>query len=98
MVELMVVVQIRVADLEIQEVVVRHVVVEMDLKGLVANCLSLSHKGYLVTSVVEEVLECVLLLDMDYDGACGGERDFFLGGSERVLSFGCSSLEDVRLT
>ncbi|GKA42647.1 hypothetical protein Tco_0735307 [Tanacetum coccineum] len=57
MVELMVVVQIRVADLEIQEVVMRHVVVDIDLKGLVANFPSLSHKGYLVTSVVEEVLE-----------------------------------------
>ncbi|GJV92659.1 hypothetical protein Tco_1540472 [Tanacetum coccineum] len=41
---------------------------------------------------------CVLLLEMDFDGACGGERDFFLGGGEGVLSFGCSSLEDVRLT
>nr|GEY17794.1 copia protein [Tanacetum cinerariifolium] len=29
-----------------------------------------------------------------FDGACGGEKDFFLGGGERVLSFGCSSLED----
>ncbi|GJY18479.1 hypothetical protein Tco_0389970 [Tanacetum coccineum] len=36
--------------------------------------------------------------EMDFDGACGGERDFFLGGGEGVLSFGCSSLEDVRLT
>ncbi|GKA75643.1 hypothetical protein Tco_0782021 [Tanacetum coccineum] len=44
---------------------------------------------------VEKVLECVLLLEMDFDGACGGERDFFLGGGEGVLSFGCSSLEDV---
>ncbi|GJV38064.1 hypothetical protein Tco_1410541 [Tanacetum coccineum] len=41
---------------------------------------------------------CVLLLEMDFDGACHGERDFFLGGGEGVLSFGCSSLEDVRLT
>ncbi|GJU21861.1 hypothetical protein Tco_1155203 [Tanacetum coccineum] len=98
MVELMVVVQIRVANLEIQEVVVRHVVVEMDLKSPVANCPSLTHKGYLVTFVVEEVLECVLLLEIDFDGACGGERDFFLGGGEGVLSFGCSLLEDVRLT
>ncbi|GKA32762.1 hypothetical protein Tco_0719129 [Tanacetum coccineum] len=98
MVELIVLVQIWVADLEIPEVVVRHVVVEMDLKVPVANCLLLSHKGYLVTFVVEEVLECVLLLEMDFDGACGGERDFFLGGGEGVLSFGCSSLEDVRLT
>ncbi|GJU28779.1 hypothetical protein Tco_1172368 [Tanacetum coccineum] len=38
---------------------------------------------------------CVLLLEMDFDGSCGGERDFFLGGGEGVLSFGCSSLEDV---
>ncbi|GKD84365.1 hypothetical protein Tco_1355519 [Tanacetum coccineum] len=37
----------------------------------------------------------VLLLEMDFDGACDGERDFFLGGGEGVLSFGCSSLEDV---
>ncbi|GJS79413.1 hypothetical protein Tco_0729294 [Tanacetum coccineum] len=41
---------------------------------------------------------CVLLLEMDFDGACGGKMDFFLGGGEGVLSFGCSSLEDVRLT
>ncbi|GKE88525.1 hypothetical protein Tco_1566000, partial [Tanacetum coccineum] len=41
---------------------------------------------------------CVLFLDMDFDGAYGGETNFFLGGSEGVLSFGCSSLEDVRLT
>ncbi|GJY02210.1 hypothetical protein Tco_0360362 [Tanacetum coccineum] len=31
---------------------------------------------------------------MDLDGACGGERDFFLGGGDVVLSFWCSSLED----
>ncbi|GJX02890.1 hypothetical protein Tco_0188806 [Tanacetum coccineum] len=43
---------------------------------------------------LEEDLRCVLLLEMDFDGACGGERDFFLGGGEGVLSFGCSSLED----
>ncbi|GKC69562.1 hypothetical protein Tco_1115445 [Tanacetum coccineum] len=36
--------------------------------------------------------------EIDFDGACGGESDFFLGGGEGVLSFGCSSLEDVRLT
>ncbi|GJW85891.1 hypothetical protein Tco_0159036 [Tanacetum coccineum] len=40
---------------------------------------------------------CVLLLEMDFDGACGGERDFFLRGGEGVLSIGYSSLEDVRL-
>ncbi|GKF39207.1 hypothetical protein Tco_0119268 [Tanacetum coccineum] len=47
---------------------------------------------------VDKVLEYVLLLEMDFDGACGGERDLFLGCDEGVLSFGCSSLEDVRLT
>ncbi|GJS98189.1 hypothetical protein Tco_0819359 [Tanacetum coccineum] len=92
MVELMVVVQIRVANLEIREVVVRHVVVEIDLKGPVANCPLLTHKVYLVTFVVVKVLE------MNFDGAYGGKRDFFLGGGEGVFSFGCSSLEDVRLT
>ncbi|GKA48924.1 hypothetical protein Tco_0741882 [Tanacetum coccineum] len=73
----------------------RHVVVEMDLKGPMANCPLLTHKGYLVTFVVVEVLECVLLLEIDFDGAYGGERDFFLGFGEGVLSFRCSSLEDV---
>ncbi|GJR71055.1 hypothetical protein Tco_0083420 [Tanacetum coccineum] len=38
---------------------------------------------------------CVLLLEMDFDGACGGEMYFFLGGGEGVLSLGCSSLQDV---
>ncbi|GJU29172.1 hypothetical protein Tco_1172761 [Tanacetum coccineum] len=84
MAELMVVVQIWVADLEIQEVVVRHMVVEMHVKGPMANFPSLTHRGYL----------CVLLLEMDFDGASGGEGDFFLGGGEGVLSFGFSSLED----
>ncbi|GKA96691.1 hypothetical protein Tco_0818786 [Tanacetum coccineum] len=51
-------------------------------------------RDHLAIFVVEEVLECVLLLEMDFDGACGGERDFFLGGGEGVLSFGSSSLED----
>nr|GEU87073.1 hypothetical protein [Tanacetum cinerariifolium] len=32
---------------------------------------------------------CVLLLDMDFDGACGGERDFFLG---------CEGSYDVGIT
>ncbi|GJX25469.1 hypothetical protein Tco_0231765 [Tanacetum coccineum] len=82
MVRLMVVVQIRVVDLENYEVVVRHVVVEMDWRGPVANCPLLIHRGYLVTYVVEEVLECMLLLEMDFNGAYGGERDFFLGGGE----------------
>ncbi|GJW25311.1 hypothetical protein Tco_0039122 [Tanacetum coccineum] len=64
MVELMVVVQIQVADLEIQEVVVRHVVVEMDLKGPVVNYPSLTHKGYLVTFIVDEVLERWILMEL----------------------------------
>ncbi|GJY94399.1 hypothetical protein Tco_0510760, partial [Tanacetum coccineum] len=80
------------------KVVMRHMVVEMDLKGPVANCPSLTHKGYLVTFVVEQVLECVLLLEMDFDGAYGGERDFFLGGGDGLFSFWCSSLEESRLT
>ncbi|GJR66600.1 hypothetical protein Tco_0012665 [Tanacetum coccineum] len=36
-------------------------------------------------------------IEVDFDGACGGERDFFLGGGDGVLSFWCSSLEDERL-
>ncbi|GKE18028.1 hypothetical protein Tco_1425605, partial [Tanacetum coccineum] len=42
----------------------------------------------------DDEVQCVLLLEMDFDRACGGERDFFLGGGEGVLLFGCSSLED----
>ncbi|GKA09550.1 hypothetical protein Tco_0688881 [Tanacetum coccineum] len=38
------------------------------------------------------------LSKVDFDGACGGERDFFLGGGNCVLSFWCFSLEDARLT
>ncbi|GJR55402.1 hypothetical protein Tco_1405923 [Tanacetum coccineum] len=40
----------------------------------------------------------VLLLEADFDGAFGGERDFFLGGGYDVLSFWCCSIEDSRLT
>ncbi|GJT26212.1 hypothetical protein Tco_0906487 [Tanacetum coccineum] len=32
------------------------------------------------------------------DGACGGERDFFRGSGDGVLSLWYSSLEDSRLT
>nr|GEV93124.1 hypothetical protein [Tanacetum cinerariifolium] len=46
----------------------------------------------------DDEVECVLLLEMDFDGALSGKRDFFLEGGERVLSFNCSSFEDVRLT
>ncbi|GJX54048.1 putative reverse transcriptase domain-containing protein [Tanacetum coccineum] len=63
MVGLMVVVQIRVVDLENREVVVRHVVVEMDLKDPVTNCPSLTHRGYLVTIVLEEVFEILYRVD-----------------------------------
>ncbi|GJX85133.1 RNA-directed DNA polymerase, eukaryota [Tanacetum coccineum] len=67
---------------------------------LVMESLHLSFSRVIDAGIftVEEVLKCVLLLEMDFDRACGGKRDFFLGGGEGVLSFGCSSLEDVRLT
>nr|GEV56105.1 putative reverse transcriptase domain-containing protein [Tanacetum cinerariifolium] len=55
------VVQIRVADLEIREVVMRHVMVEMDLKDPVANYPWFEHKDHLVTLLVEEVLEVLVL-------------------------------------
>ncbi|GJU65692.1 hypothetical protein Tco_1247527 [Tanacetum coccineum] len=35
---------------------------------------------------------------LDFDGAFGGERDFFRGGGDGVLSMWCSSLEDSRFT
>ncbi|GJT30866.1 hypothetical protein Tco_0671177 [Tanacetum coccineum] len=92
MVEVVVDFQIRVVDVGIRVVVVRHVVVEMDLKGPVANYPWFQHKGHLVIFVVVEVLE------VDLDGACGGERDFFLGGGDGVFSFWCSLLKDSRLT
>ncbi|GJQ98995.1 putative reverse transcriptase domain-containing protein [Tanacetum coccineum] len=40
---------------------------------------------------------CVLLLEIYFDGACGGESDFFLRGGEGVLSFSYSSLEDLKV-
>ncbi|GJY45454.1 hypothetical protein Tco_0434517 [Tanacetum coccineum] len=95
-------VQIRVLDVQIRVVDVRHAVVAMDLKGLVANYPLLTHMGHEVISVVVEVLgvqaSLVLLLEGDFDGACGGERDFFFRGGDGVLSFWCSSHEDSRLT
>ncbi|GJZ40329.1 hypothetical protein Tco_0586892 [Tanacetum coccineum] len=78
MVELMVVVQIRVVDLENRE-------------GGVKTCGG----GDGFEGPGGQLSFCVLLLEMDFDGACGGERDFFLRGGEGVLSFGCSSLKDV---
>ncbi|GKF02316.1 hypothetical protein Tco_0029239 [Tanacetum coccineum] len=95
MVEMEVDVQIRVVD-------VRHEEVAMDLKSLMASYLQLTRMGYEVINVMVEVLEVqasfVLLLEVDFDGACGGKRDLFLGGGDGVLSFWCSSLEDARLT
>ncbi|GJW53120.1 hypothetical protein Tco_0097205 [Tanacetum coccineum] len=44
----------------------------------------------------DEVVLKVLLIEVDFYGACGGERDFPLGGGDGVLSFWCSSLEDAR--
>ncbi|GKC65209.1 hypothetical protein Tco_1097807 [Tanacetum coccineum] len=43
-------------------------------------------------------LSMVLLLEVDFDGAFGGERDLPIGDGDGVLSFWCSSLEVVRLT
>ncbi|GKD40795.1 hypothetical protein Tco_1261002 [Tanacetum coccineum] len=86
-----------VAAAQIQEVFVRHVAVAQDLKGPVANYPQLTHMGHEVIKFMVEVLE-VLLLEVDFDGAFGGERDFFLGDGDGVLSFWCSSLEDSRLT
>nr|GEV22340.1 hypothetical protein [Tanacetum cinerariifolium] len=43
----------------------------------------------------DEVCE-VLLLDVDFDGALGGDNDFTLGGGEGFLSSRLSSLEDPR--
>ncbi|GJT83074.1 hypothetical protein Tco_1057416 [Tanacetum coccineum] len=87
MVEVEVDVQIRVMDVQIQVEDVTHKVVVMDLKGPVANYPRLTHMGHEV-----------LLLEVDFDGACGGKRDFFLGGGDVVLSFWYSSLEDSRFT
>ncbi|GKC92139.1 hypothetical protein Tco_1157581 [Tanacetum coccineum] len=47
--------------------------------------------------VVDVRNEVVLLLEVDFDGAFGGEKDFFRGGDDGVLSMLCSSLEDSSL-
>ncbi|GJU66531.1 hypothetical protein Tco_1252790 [Tanacetum coccineum] len=73
-------------DAQIQEVGVRHVVVGKDLKDLVANYPWLRHEYHEVVFFGEGVLE-VLLLEEDYDGACGGERDFFFGGGDSLGEF-----------
>ncbi|GJR42424.1 hypothetical protein Tco_1310527 [Tanacetum coccineum] len=91
-----------VADSQIREVDVRHVVVMKDLKGLVANYPWLIHEYHEVVFIEEEVLEVqaslVLLREVDFDGECSCERDFPLRDGDGVLSFWCSSLEDVMLT
>ena len=61
MVWLLVVAQIPVVDVETRVVVVRHVVVEMDLKSPVANYPWFEHKVHLVTFVVVEALEVLVL-------------------------------------
>ncbi|GJQ96765.1 hypothetical protein Tco_0007904 [Tanacetum coccineum] len=75
----------------------RHVLVAKDLKGPMANYPWLTHMGHEVIKFMVEVLK-VLPLEVDFDGAFGGERDFFLGGSDGVVSLWCSSLKDSRLT
>ncbi|GJX93994.1 hypothetical protein Tco_0348580 [Tanacetum coccineum] len=57
MVEVVSVVQTWVVDAEIRVVVVRHEVVEIDVKVPVANCSRLTHKSHWVTKFVVEVLE-----------------------------------------
>ncbi|GJR29120.1 hypothetical protein Tco_1105352 [Tanacetum coccineum] len=75
---------------------VRNEVVVTDLIDSVANYPRLKYVSYEVVFAVMEVLEVqaslVLLLEVDFDGAFGGERDFFRGGGDGVLSMLCSSL------
>nr|GEX12615.1 hypothetical protein [Tanacetum cinerariifolium] len=85
-----------VANAQIREVVVRHMAVANDLKDSVANYPRLTHIGHEVIKFMVEVLEVqallVLLLEVDFDGAFGRERDLFLGGGDGVLSFWYSSI------
>ncbi|GKC64001.1 hypothetical protein Tco_1096599, partial [Tanacetum coccineum] len=64
----------------IRVVDVRRDVVAIDLKGHVVNYSQLKHEYHEVVFVGMEVLEVqaslMLLLEEDFDGACGGERDF----------------------
>ncbi|GJR27652.1 hypothetical protein Tco_1103884 [Tanacetum coccineum] len=64
-----------------------------DLKGPMANYPWLTHMGHDVIKFVVEVLE-VLLLEVDFDGAFGSEKDLPLGDGDGFLSFGCSLLKD----
>ncbi|GKA70488.1 hypothetical protein Tco_0776627 [Tanacetum coccineum] len=46
-----------------------------------------------------EVIKILMdVLEVDFDGAFGGERDLPLGDGDGVLSFWCSLLKDVKLT
>ncbi|GJW53608.1 hypothetical protein Tco_0855821 [Tanacetum coccineum] len=91
-----------VVDVQIWVVDVRHKVVVTDLRDPVANYLRLKYVCSVVVFVGVEVLEVqaslVLLLEVDFDGAYGGERKFFRGGGDGVLSFWCSLLDDSGLT
>nr|GEV78819.1 hypothetical protein [Tanacetum cinerariifolium] len=80
----------------IREEGVTYAVVVKDLKGPVASYLRLTHMGHEMIKFMVEVLE-VLLLEVDFDAAFGGEMDFFLRVGDGVLSCSCSS-EDSRLT
>ncbi|GJR78019.1 hypothetical protein Tco_0090384 [Tanacetum coccineum] len=71
-------------DVQIWVVDVKHEVVAMDLKGPVANYPRLTHMGAPTRG--------------NFDGAFGGERDFFCGGGDGILSLWCSSPDDSRLT
>ncbi|GJV03957.1 hypothetical protein Tco_1337526 [Tanacetum coccineum] len=79
-----------VVDVQIRVVDVKNKVVVMDLRDLVANYPRLKHMSYEVVFIMMEVLEIqaslVILLEVDLDGACGGERDFFRRGGDGVLS------------
>ncbi|GJV32153.1 hypothetical protein Tco_1392553 [Tanacetum coccineum] len=76
-----------VVDVQIWVVDVKHEVV-MDLRDLVANYPRLKYVCYELVFVGVKVLEIqaslVLLLEVYFDGVCGGERDFFCGGGDGV--------------
>ncbi|GKA99533.1 hypothetical protein Tco_0827527, partial [Tanacetum coccineum] len=101
MVEVEVDVQIQVVDMQIRAMDVRYEVVATDLRGLVANYPRLTHMGHEVINVVVEVFEVqaslVLLLEVDFDGACGDERDFFRGGGDGLGEFVLDELVMLRI-
>ncbi|GJU27212.1 hypothetical protein Tco_1165833 [Tanacetum coccineum] len=86
------------ADAQIREVVVRHVVkCKQNVFEDSWPLIHVSHIGVIGDKIYGGRYK-VLLLEVDLDGAFGGERDYYLGGGVDVLSFWCSSLEDSRLT